>query len=265
MSGQRVDLLYDALHAFEARGRGGHAYPVHKALAAERLGRDDIYDWILERIEPAGIRHVLDAGCGVGYGSIRLAQTLGCRVTGISVSGREVANASAVVRRLGLGECVEFRRASFDDLPLAAYDLIVAVESLKHSGDLARSASSMLGALTPSGLLVIVDDCYDGRERGAVEQQLMADWELTHLYTEHDFLAALGATRCSVVDLSDGVRCKGRWGIALRLLGVELSRPFVGASVDRALRAFRGGLRLEQLYADGAMAYKAIFAKARGA
>jgi hypothetical protein len=51
----------------------------------------------------------------------------------------------------------------------------------------------------------------------------------------------------------------------LRLLGVELSRPFVGASVDRALRAFRGGLRLEQLYADGAMTYKAIFAKARGA
>ena len=162
MSGQRVDLLYDALHAFEARRHGGHAYPVHKALAADRLGRDDIYDWILERIEPRTVRHALDAGCGVGYGSFRLAQRLGCRVTGISVSEREVANASAAARSLGLSERIEFRRASFDDLPPAAYDLIVAVESLKHSSDIAASLRSMLGWLTPDGQLVIVDDCYDG-------------------------------------------------------------------------------------------------------
>jgi SAM-dependent methyltransferase len=265
VSGQRVDLLYDALHAFEARRHGGHAYPVHKVLAADRLGRDDIYDWILERIEPGPVRHALDAGCGVGYGSFRLAQRLGCRVTGISLSEREVANASAAARRLGLSERIEFRRASFDDLPPAAYDLIVAVESLKHSSDLAASLQSMLGSLTPDGQLVIVDDCYDGRGRAAIERQLEADWELARVYTEPDFLGSLGAARCSVVDLSDGVRHKGRWAIALRLLGVALARPFVDASSDRALRAFRGGLRLEQLYADGAMTYKAIFTKARGA
>lgn len=265
MSAQRVDLLYDALHAFEARRRGDRAYPVHKTLAADRLGRDDIYDWILERIAPADVRHALDAGCGVGYGSIRLAQRLDCRVTGISLSEREVANASAVARGLGLSERVEFRCASFDDLPPAAYDLIVAVESLKHSSDLARSVRSMLGSLTRDGLLVIVDDCYDGYGRVAIEQQLMTDWELARVYTERDFLEPLGAAQRSVVDLSDGVRRKGRWAIALRLLGVELSRPFVGSSVDRALRAFRGGLRLEQLYARGAMTYKAIFVKAPGA
>lgn len=263
MSGPRVDLLYDALHAFEGPRRGGRPYPVHKTLRADRLGRDDIYDWILERVEPAGIRQVLDAGCGVGYGAIRIAQRLGCRVTGISVSECEVANASAAASRLGLGERVEFHRTSFDDLRPARYDLIVAVESLKHSRDLAHSSKVLLGALTPNGVLVVVDDCYDGRERGVVARQLMADWELTRLYTERDFVAPLAAAQCSVVDLSDGVLRKGRWAIAVRLLGIGLLRSFAGARVDRALRAFRGGLRLEQLYADGAMTYKAIFAKAR--
>jgi SAM-dependent methyltransferase len=264
VSGQRVDWLYDALHAFEARGRGGRAYPVHKTLRADRLGRDDIYDWILERVEPAGIRQALDAGCGVGYGSIRMAQRLRCRVTGISVSEREVANASAAASGLGLGERVEFHRGDFDDLRSGGYDLIVAVESLKHSRDLAHSSNVLLDALTPNGVLVVVDDCYDGRRRAAIERQLMADWELTRLYTERDFVAPLAAAQCSVVDLTDGVPRKGKWAIAVRLLGVDLLRPLAGPSVDRALRAFRGGLRLDQLYADGAMTYKAIFAKARG-
>ena len=52
MTEQRVARLYDALHAFEARRRGGQAYPVHKRLSVERFGDRDIYDWIAVRIEP---------------------------------------------------------------------------------------------------------------------------------------------------------------------------------------------------------------------
>jgi SAM-dependent methyltransferase len=186
-------------------------------------------------------------------------------VTGISVSEREVASARRAAIDAKLGDRVEFSCASFDDLPRATYDLIVAVESLKHSSDLPRSVRSMLGALKRGGTLVVVDDCYDGRGSGAVERQLIADWELTKLYGEPDFVAPLGAVPRRVVDLSEGVRRRGRLSIALRLLGVELARLFVGERVDRALRAFRGGLRLEQLYGDGAMTYKAIFAsEARG-
>jgi SAM-dependent methyltransferase len=143
--------------------------------------------------------------------------------------------------------------------------LIVAVESLKHSSDLARSLRSMLAALTPQGVLVVVDDCYAGRACAAAEQQLVADWALERLYTERDFLEPLTGVRHNVVDLTDGVRRKRRWSIALRLIGVEMLRSFAAEDVDRALRAFRGGLRLEQLYAAGAMGYKAIFAAARGA
>jgi SAM-dependent methyltransferase len=256
-------LLYDALYEFEACRRGLLAYPVHKTLVSGTARPEDIYEWIAERVGPAKVRHLLDAGCGVGYGSLLLARRLGCRVTGVSVSEREVARAREAALDAKLDHRLEFKLASFDDLPCATYDLIVAVESLKHSSDLPCSVRSMLAALKPGGTLVIVDDCYDSRRREAVERQLTADWALTKLYGERDFVAALGASPCTVVDLSDRVPRSGRSWIALRLLGVELARLFVGERADRALRAFRGGLRLEQLYAERAMTYKAILVETR--
>jgi SAM-dependent methyltransferase len=264
MTGQRVDLLYDALHACEARRRGAGGYPVHKTLSAARLGHDDVYDWIIERVGPGSVRHALDAGCGVGYGSIRLAQRLGCRVTGVSLSEREVASARAAAQRLGVAATTDFRCASFDAVPRAAYDLVVAVESLKHSGDLALSLRALLAALVPGGLLAVVDDCYGGDGPLAVERQIAADWELARLYTLRDFLEPLAGAPYHVVDLTRAVRRSGRLSIAARLLGVSMIRPFAGARAQRALRAFRGGLRLEQLYAAGAMSYQAIFVEAGG-
>jgi hypothetical protein len=91
-----------------------------------------------------------------------------------------------------------------------------------------------------------------------VERQIAMDWELKRLYTLRDFLEPLAALPHDVVDLTHAVRRAGRLSIAARLLGVVLARPFAGARAERALRAFRGGLRLEELYAAGAMTYKAI-------
>jgi SAM-dependent methyltransferase len=253
--------LYDALHAFESRRRNRGAYPVHKTLGDDA---NDIYEWILERVETTGVRHALDAGCGVGYGAILLAERLGCRVTGISLSERELGSATAAALYARLSDRIEFRRGSFDDLPAETYDLIVAVESLKHSGDLARTLQSLLTSLKRHGTLVVVDDCHEVRSYDSVERQLVADWELERLYGEHDFLARLDAMPHRVVDLTDLVRRNSRFAIALRLLGLEVARLFVGESTDRALRAFRGGLRLEQLYARRAMTYKAIFVERRG-
>jgi hypothetical protein len=45
----------------------------------------------------------------------------------------------------------------------------------------------------------------------------------------------------------------------VRSLALTLLLSLVGAERGRALRAFRGGLRLEALYSEGAMTYKALF------
>jgi cyclopropane fatty-acyl-phospholipid synthase-like methyltransferase len=152
-----VGHLYDALHAFESRHRN-ELYPVHKKLRFAEPETADIYDWIIARLDLPSGGEILDAGCGVGFGSLRLAQRSACRVTGISLSGNEIAGATAAVTRTGLHDRVRFLNLSFDHLPHGTYDLVVAVESLKHSADLGRSLRSILRSLKPGGQLVIIED-----------------------------------------------------------------------------------------------------------
>lgn len=255
-----MEALYDALHAFESPRYGGLAYPVHKKLIFEDSASSDIYDWIIDRVEIADGGAVLDAGCGVGFGTMRLAQRSSCRVTGISLSRDEILAASKMAQQSGLAERVSFQQASFDDLSPGMYDLVVAVESLKHSGDLPRSLSSMVRSLKPRGQIVIVDDfcTRDEGPRGGNGRQLANDWHLAGLFTESEHLDILGAANCALCDLTDRVRKEGRLALAIRLALFDFLGLFARGKSAIALRAFRGGFRLAKMYADGEMAYKAI-------
>lgn len=264
MNEDTVGLLYDALHAFESPHRKSVAYPVHKKLRADTLGAMDIYDWIADRIDPPRRGSILDAGCGVGFGTLRLVQRTDCRVTGISVSAREIAVAQRSAKQANLAARTRFRRLSFDELPAASYDVIVAVESLKHSSNLVRSLRSMLRSLKRGGELLIVEDLFTDGRHNAFARRLADSWGLAKLYAESDYLAVLGAANCAVTDLSRAVRRKRKLALAARLMAVRLAVPFAGRGTSRALRAFRGGLYLQHLYADAAVAYKAIVYRGAG-
>jgi hypothetical protein len=81
---------------------------------------------------------------------------------------------------------------------------------------------------------------------------------LRKLYTEADFVARLGAAQCRIVDLTARVGRASRAALVVRLAMVGSALMLVRGSRATALRAFRGGLRLQRLYTDGAMTYKAI-------
>src|SRR6186997_1649536 len=69
---------------------------------------------------------VLDAGCGVGGSSIFLASTLGCHVTGITLSERQVEQAVAHAKQKGVEKLVDFKVMDFcaTDFPDASFDVI---------------------------------------------------------------------------------------------------------------------------------------------
>jgi SAM-dependent methyltransferase len=258
-----VGTLYDALFAYESRRRGDGAYPVHKRLHFAEERSVDVYDWVADRLRLRSRDRVLDVGCGVGFGTIRLAQRGVAHATGITISRRELARALRASSRSTRSGKIDFRYGSFDDLPREAFDVVVAVESLKHATDLGTTLQVILDSMVRGGRAVLVDDVFVGGPARADARRVVGDWLLTRLYTEEDYVVGLGGQRCRVVDLTRAVRRRHSLVVSAQLSALNAAMVWPGARAT-ALRAFRGGLHMERLYAAGAMRYKAFFVSKGG-
>lgn len=81
---------------------------------------------------PAGGR-VLDIGCGWGGLGLYLAELCGARVTGITLSHRQLQVAHACAAEKGLTDRVEFRLQDYRDVP-EKFDRILSVGMFEHIG-----------------------------------------------------------------------------------------------------------------------------------
>jgi SAM-dependent methyltransferase len=95
---------------------------------------------------------VLDAGCGVGYGSASLAE-VARRVVGVDRSPDAVEYARSRYAR----ENVEFRVGDLLDLDLpdASFDAVCAFETIEHLGDQERFVAEMRRLLRPGGAFCV--------------------------------------------------------------------------------------------------------------
>ncbi|MEO0345810.1 MAG: class I SAM-dependent methyltransferase [Pseudomonadota bacterium] len=251
MSRSLVSAVYDQLHRFEAASRE-QAYPIHKRL---RLPEDqDVYDLIARSSAvPAG-GLILDAGCGTGFGTMRIAAATGCHAHGISLSAAEVAHAEAHALREGLADQVSFSVASFDDPLDGTYDLVIAVESIKHSTALPQALRRLTDALHPGGALMVVDDVLVGNADQLLIDRIQDSWALFRVYRDSDFQTAIPAQPPITEDLTDLVQRRSRADLWLRTTLLRLA-----SRIRRRNRPvydiFRAGLDLESLYRVGCMRY----------
>ncbi len=252
MIGKAVADLYDDLTRFESRWRRG-AYPVHKRLNFPGQPGRDVYDLVAERANLPPGSDILDAGCGVGFGSIRLAQLLDCRVLSISLSNEELAIARRNALRVGIEKQISFERMSFDEVRGERFDCVVAVESLKHSDDISRSVDSLMSCLRPGGSLLIVDDFYSGSDATPEARRLVSSWRLNRLLRLDDLKDASHSVSTEPEDLTPYVPGSSRLKIALRRAALVPARIM---PLNRSVATiFEGGLHLESLYRRGEMSY----------
>lgn len=190
--------------------------------------------------ELAGVRRgerVLDAGCGLGGSALYLARQHGCRVTGITLSARQVRTAQRLARRAGVTGRAEFLCRDFQQtgFPDAAFDVVWAIESVCHAPDKAVLSREFFRVLAPGGRLVVADG-FAAREHFAPAEQALMErwlrgWCVESLATEEGFARALAEAGFGAIRFRDATphvlpssRRLYRWSRWLRALAGLLCR-----------------------------------------
>jgi SAM-dependent methyltransferase len=97
-------------------------------------------------------RRILDAGCGVGYGTVRLAR-IASNVVGVDVSEEAIAHARAHYAAPDVSFAVmDINALALED---ASFDVVCSFETIEHVKDAERALSELARVLNSSGTLVV--------------------------------------------------------------------------------------------------------------
>ena len=76
---------------------------------------------------------VLEIGCGWGQLAIRLATKIGCKVTGLTLSKEQAAEARERVEKMKLSHLIEIKIQDYRD-EVNVYDKVISIEMLEAVG-----------------------------------------------------------------------------------------------------------------------------------
>ena len=250
-------------------GGGSASLTVHRALADPRAnGRATftrLHDLVVEHLPPMREPRVLDAGCGLGGTMLALASALHATCTGLTLSSFQAAKANAAAAGLGLERQVNAVVQSYDAPPDGPFDLVVAIESLAHSADPARSVASLAGVLSPGGYLVIVDDMpVNAAHSSADLTTLKAGWQCPVLWSLDEYRRALSSTGLELVheiDLTESVRVRSQLRIGLLTALNRAAHVIPLAALRQVMDSHLGGLALERLTRTQLVRYRLLVAR----
>ncbi|MDB5199526.1 MAG: SAM-dependent methyltransferase [Chitinophagaceae bacterium] len=153
---------------------------------------------------------VLDAGCGIGGSSIWLAKNIGCIVTGISLSEKQVNKANALGAREGVEHLAGFEQKDFTatGFPSESFDVVWAIESVCHATDKSAFLKEVSRLLKKNGRLIMADffkkENLDGKDAQQV-QQWAHGWAVEDFSTKEEFerqLQQAGFLQIKIEDVS---------------------------------------------------------------
>ncbi len=127
---------------------------------------------MLERLELRAEHHLLEIGAGWGGFALYAAQQTGCRVTGITLSPAQLAEAQARADAAGLGARARFELRDYRDLQ-GQYDRVVSIEMYEAVGEAYWPAyfAALTQALKPGGRAAIQGITIDPRRFDAYRRK----------------------------------------------------------------------------------------------
>jgi sarcosine/dimethylglycine N-methyltransferase len=136
-------------------------------LTAEKLGAFDQFHVgglaataeLAKRARIARDMHVLDAGSGLGGASRFLAETIGCRVTGVDLTPAYVAVATLLADRAGLSDKVGYRVGNIVQLPFedGSFDVVWSQHVVMNIPDRAQLYRELRRVLKTGGTFAFYD------------------------------------------------------------------------------------------------------------
>lgn len=129
---------------------------------------------------------VLDAGCGVGGSAIYLARNVGCQVTGITLSERQVDRARGYAKSADVDHMTDFHVMDYTstDFPAEYFHCTWAIESMQTALDKKAFFREMARVLKTGGQLLIADVFKHGSwhiEASPLMQTMLHGWAMADL------------------------------------------------------------------------------------
>jgi len=263
----KVRKIYNNLLDFESKIKNKKGdkqlYPIHKKLQFSEEKYNDITDWIIDHLKINEKDLILDAGCGVGYVLTRVCINKNCRGIGISLSEKEIAYANNVCKLQGLENQVSFEQAGFDDKLNVQFDVIIAIESIKHSESIQNTTENLVAHLKPGGYLFILDDYITDMRFQFLKKQIKKYWAVSSFYSFNSVAEKLTELKLpfEVIDFTQNVAYTNKRYTAAKFLIMSMFLPLAKLfPFFKIYTIYFAGFCLERLYKKKAMEYKAIIA-----
>lgn len=103
---------------------------------------------------------VLDAGCGVGGTAIHLAKTIGCHVTGITLTPHQAETAIENAKKHGVSNLTEFHIMNYMSTSFTgeSFDIITGLESICYAEPKLDFVKEAYRLLKPGGKVVLAEN-----------------------------------------------------------------------------------------------------------
>jgi ubiquinone/menaquinone biosynthesis C-methylase UbiE len=157
--------------------------------------------------------HVLDIGSGLGGPTRALAETYGCRVTGIDLTQAFCDAATTLSGWVGLSDRVVFRQGDATSLPFAdgTFDAAMTLHVAMNIAAKDRMYAEARRVLKPGGRFV----AYDVLQGEGGKVMFPVPWarepSISHLATPEAMQSLLTAAGFRVVDVHDSTEESQRW------------------------------------------------------
>jgi tocopherol O-methyltransferase len=216
---QKIEAYYDECNRdYEIVWQLKHSLALHlgywdKDTLTNRQALWNMNYQIARHAQITNSDYVLDAGCGVGGTSIFLANNIGCKVQGISLSPSQIENANKNKQTLDTKNLTTFTCQSYYDTNFEAntFDVIIAVESALYSEPKDKFLKESFRILKPGGRIIIADWYFRAPKNESETYNIdkfAETWAVENFIFEEDYcndLTNIGFKNILLDDVSENV------------------------------------------------------------